>query len=269
MTPAAVRPHPFDALADHYDSLFTDSVIGRAQRNAVWAVAQHVFSRGDHILELGCGSGEDALFLARAGMSLLACDISRRMIAVAAARARAELPEGLVEFCVLANERLGELPQDAAFTGAFSNFSSLNCVADLKSVARQLSARLPARASALLCLSSRVCAWEIVCYLLRHQARKAFRRFGPGPRIAHIGKEQICVWYPSLREIRRAFTPWFELQGRWAIGLLVPPSYVEPWASRRPRWLRAVARIDDWLRGWPVLRDCGDHVLLHFRRTDV
>src|SRR6185437_13155349 len=106
MTPAPAQSHAFDSLADQYDSLFTNSVIGRAQRNAVWSLAQRVFGPGSRILELSCGSGEDALFLARGGMSVLACDISPRMIAVATARARAELPQAQVRFRVLANERL-------------------------------------------------------------------------------------------------------------------------------------------------------------------
>jgi SAM-dependent methyltransferase len=269
MTAATVRPQAFDTLADQYDSLFTNSVIGRAQRNAVWSLAQRVFCRGDHILELGCGSGEDALFLARAGVSVLACDISERMIDIAAARARAELPEGLVEFCVLSSEKLGQLPRDIPFTGAFSNFSSLNCIADLKSVARELSLRLRSGASVLLCFSSRICLWEIAWYLLRRQPRKAFRRLGSGPCLATIGEQQVQVWYPTVRRIRQVFAPWFELQERCAVGLLVPPSYVEPWACRHPHWVRAVERLDNRLRSWPILRDCGDHLLLHFRRTSA
>ena len=33
----------FDSLAEPYDELFTDSLIGRAQRDAVWNVASRTF----------------------------------------------------------------------------------------------------------------------------------------------------------------------------------------------------------------------------------
>jgi SAM-dependent methyltransferase len=269
MTIAAAQPQAFDSLADYYDSLFTNSVIGRAQRNAVWSLAQRAFRRGDQILELGCGSGEDALFLVRAGMAVLACDISARMIAVASASARTELPEGLLEFCVLGNEDLRDLPLEDRFSGVFSNFSSLNCVADLRCVARDLAARTLPGASALLCFSSRICLWEMLWYLLRGQPGKAFRRIRSGSRAAKIGAQEIQVSYPSVRRICEAFAPWFELQERHAIGLLVPPSYVEPWASGHPTCISWLARLDGRLRSWPVLRDCGDHVLLHFRRISA
>ena len=55
----------FDSLAAKYDDLFTRSMIGRAQRGAVWDALIDTFEPGSHILELNCGTGEDALFLAR------------------------------------------------------------------------------------------------------------------------------------------------------------------------------------------------------------
>ena len=51
-----------------YDDLFTRSAIGRAQREVVWKILFRHFDPGDHILELNCGTGEDAVFLARHDM---------------------------------------------------------------------------------------------------------------------------------------------------------------------------------------------------------
>ncbi len=66
----------FDSLAARYDDLFTRSMIGRAQRGAVWDVLLDTFEPGSHILELNCGTGEDALFLAQHDVSVVACDAS-------------------------------------------------------------------------------------------------------------------------------------------------------------------------------------------------
>ena len=59
-------------------------MIGRAQRGAVWEILLDIFEEGAHILELNCGTGEDALFLARHDMSVVACDASEGMIQAAA-----------------------------------------------------------------------------------------------------------------------------------------------------------------------------------------
>ena len=106
---AVARPHAalvFDQMAKEYDEVFTRSMIGRTQRNAVWSVATEVFPRGSHVLELNCGTGEDALFLARNGVSVTACDASPEMVDVASSRWRNEAPNARISFNLLPTERL-------------------------------------------------------------------------------------------------------------------------------------------------------------------
>src|ERR1051326_4126875 len=74
---------PFDAVAESYDDTFTKSKIGRAQRSAVWRELEKIFFHGDRVLEIGCGTGIDACFLANRGVSVLACDSSPRMVQTA------------------------------------------------------------------------------------------------------------------------------------------------------------------------------------------
>jgi hypothetical protein len=42
----------FDRLAAKYDDMFTRSMVGRAQRQAVWDVLLATIEPGSHILEL-------------------------------------------------------------------------------------------------------------------------------------------------------------------------------------------------------------------------
>src|SRR5215472_1068146 len=91
----------FGSLAEDYDDAFTDSLIGRAQRNAVWETAKRTFPCGSRILELNCGTGEDALFFARLGISVFACDALEKMIEVASRRQLREAPHAPVCFEVL------------------------------------------------------------------------------------------------------------------------------------------------------------------------
>src|SRR5579864_3034344 len=76
----------FDQIAVEYDELFTDSLIGRAQRDAVWKVLTRTFKSNHNILELNCGTGVDAIFLGGKGVSIFACDASQQMIAIAEQR---------------------------------------------------------------------------------------------------------------------------------------------------------------------------------------
>jgi ubiquinone/menaquinone biosynthesis C-methylase UbiE len=256
----------FDSIAESYDSLFTDSVIGRSQRTAVWKETEGVFRAGDRVLELNCGTGEDALFLAGKGISVIACDASVRMIEQARVRKADEAPLASVEFHALCTEHLDKLPAGLRFDGVFSNFSGLNCVEDLSQTSRLLADRVDKGAQLLLCLSTRFCMWEILHYLFCAELRKAFRRCG-GVTETKLGQQSLVVYYPTLHSIQRSFGPMFRLCSVTGIGIAVPPSYLEEWAHRNPRLFRICETIDLLLCRLPGIRMLGDHMLLHLERV--
>ncbi len=273
----ASRPAPFDTLAGTYDEQFTDSLIGRAQRQAVWRELDHLFRPGQRILEINCGTGVDAMYLARRYVEVVACDSSSRMIEVARERlCRAELASGVgvelrakVRFEILATEEIGKLPDsEASFDGVLSNFAGLNCVEDLRAVARDLAQLLKPGALVALCLFGRFCMWEILWHLGHGNPGKAFRRFCSEGSLAQLTDGvTVRVRYPSVRKITRSFAPHFRLRGWKGIGVAVPPSYVEPWARRFPQVLSFVANADRWLGRCPLIRAMADHLMLAFERT--
>jgi SAM-dependent methyltransferase len=256
----------FDRVADSYDELFTYSMIGRAQRRRVWTKLLAAFPRGSRILELSCGTGEDARYLVQRGRSVVACDASASMIQVAKRRSPSGTSANL-EFLHLANEDLGFMPSDRPFDGAFSNFSGLNCLDDLRPFASNLAALVKSGSPVLLCLWTRVCVAEFFWYLLHGQPGKGCRRF-PGKATAKVGAVTVPVTYPTVRTVRRAFSPWFQLRSRSAVGLFVPPSYAEQWMSKHPNILARLEWLDKVSADWPVFRDIGDHVLLELVRCN-
>jgi len=256
----------FDRLASSYDQEFTDSLIGRAQRNAVWKVLLETFHAGDNLLELNCGTGEDALFLARHNISLLSCDASLAMIERAEQRLAAQAVPLPVAFCHLPTERINQLAPAHRFDGVFSNFSGLNCIEDLTTVAASLSPLVKDGGRLLLCFSTRICLTEIAYYLAKGQRKKALRRLS-GHALATIEGTSLDVYYPSLREIVRSFAPHFRLRSTSGIGVAVPPSYLEPWARKHPTIFRFLCRLESFLTRVPFLRSTGDHILLCFDKV--
>ena len=256
----------FDRIATEYDQIFTDSLIGRAQRDAVWKVLAGTFKPNDNILELNCGTGEDAIFLGGRGVSLFACDASQQMIAVAEERLRRQSPSLPVVFCHLPTERIKELNPETMFDGAFSNFSGLNCVNDLGAVAASLTDLVKEGGHLLFCFSNRFCLIEIVHYLMRGQWQKALRRWN-GHTVATFGDLKLPVYYPGLRQIRRHFAPHFTLRSCIGVGVAVPPSYCEKWAREHRGAFRMLCRLEQILSPLPIVRLTGDHVLLCFKKV--
>jgi SAM-dependent methyltransferase len=255
----------FDSIAADYDHLFTNSKIGRAQRAVVWERAACIFPAGSHILELNCGTGEDAAFLAGKGIEVTACDASALMIDQARSR-QAGNGAGSMNFHLLPSECLHELPFTEMFDGILSNFSGLNCIADLAPIAAQLAGRLKPNAPALLCLSTRFCVWEMLHYLLHGDLHRAFRRCA-GVSEARIGSTTFPVYYPTLNSLSRSFHPFFRIRSVIGIGICVPPSYMETWAIGNPRLFGLCEAVDSIVRTWPGIRVLGDHMLLHMERS--
>ena len=77
---------PFDEMAADYDRSFTTSTIGSLMRQAVWWRLDACFRPGDRVLELNCGTGADAIHLARRGVRVLATDIAPAMLELTRAK---------------------------------------------------------------------------------------------------------------------------------------------------------------------------------------
>ncbi len=239
----------FDGLAGRYDQSWTNSPIGRLQRDAVWKELDRIVKPGDRVLDLGCGTGEDAAHLAELGAAVDAIDASPKM--VEAARRRG------VNAHVMPIEQIRRL--SGSYDLVLSNFGAVNCVQDLASL-REPFARLLRPGGALaICLINRFCLWETAYYVARGQFKKAFRRW-PGTSEASSG---LRVFYPSVRSIQHALSPEFCLSRDRGIGIAVPPSYV---TNLPNRMLRGFAWCDSRIAESVLGRNVADHRLLIFAR---
>lgn len=260
MMPAAV----FDTLAPDYDARFTESTLGRILRRAVWHWLDRAFAPGDRVLELNCGTGEDAVHLAARGVRVLATDASPAMLDVTRAKVERAGLSAAVEMRVVELEQLDQMLESAhgPLDGAFSNFGGLNCVADLPRAAHALAALVKPGARVVLCVMGPVVPWEWAWFAAHGQPGKSFRR------LSERGAEWrgITVRYPSPRAMRRAFAGGFTVRRAGGLGVLVPPTYAEAWARRHPQ---LVERLDRWERrieGWALAAWVGDHYLLELER---
>src|SRR5687768_6985931 len=121
---------PFDTMADTYDADFTHTAIGQLQRKQVWQFLSPVlnmYQKPLRILEINCGTGEDAVELSRAGHQVTATDGSAIM--VERAREKADLlSENGIVFKVCAFDQLNQQFPDQKFDLVISNFGGLNCI---------------------------------------------------------------------------------------------------------------------------------------------
>jgi len=251
----------FDAHARGYDSQFTNTTIGARMRHAVWQRCAARFPPGASLLEMNCGTGEDALWLAARGIRVLATDVSTAMLGMAEAKLQQSPGNRLVRFRQLAWENLAAL-EEGPFDGVLSNFGGLNCVEDLRPAAQSLAAKLRPGAVAVLCIMGPVVPWEWAWFLAKTNPSAAFRRLRPGG----VQWSGITIRYPSIGQTRRAFSPEFRCLRVSALGALLTPPYSESWAARHAGLVAGLDRLERRFETlWP-LPWLADHYLLELER---
>ena len=189
---------PFEQIAPRYGVLWSDTERGRAQRQRVWRELDCLFHPGDQVIDLGCGTGDDAVYLASRGVSVLGIDSASEMVKIARKRG--------VEARHVAIEALELLETEftGAFDGALSNFGALNCVEDLSRVSEALARLMRPHGKVVLCVMSRFC-WS--------DRRHFLDRW-----VGHAVWRGIEVYYRTGRSIAKTFAPQFEWHRRVSIG---------------------------------------------------
>ncbi len=267
---------PFDGMAADYDRNFTHTLIGRLMRQAVWSRLEACFSPGDRVLELNCGTGEDAVFLARRGVQVLATDNSPAMLQVTREKIRQARLAGVVTLQEFDSEELarGSRPlffpgacqespgQTLLFDGAFSNFGGLNCLNRFTGGGKRFGL-LPAPRSrpAALCDGA---AGRLGMALVS-LAAAAVQGLSPPPSWG-TGWRGLRIRYPLIGQVRRAFGPHFRMRRLSAIGAFFATPYAEAWAARHPDLIGFLNRWERRLETLPPLPWLADHYLLEMAR---
>jgi SAM-dependent methyltransferase len=223
-------------------------------RNLLWERYARLFRPGDAVLDVGCGTGIDAQFLARAGVRVVGIDASPPMIAQAKTRLEVDPLKELVELRVLDLREIGSLP--AGFDGIISAFASLSTVADLEDFAQQAARLLRPRGAMVLHLLNRSSLWEWLG-LVRQGRLRAARRLGRHvERNFVIGGRPVRHYLYHAREAyARFFSAHFRLRRAYGLGILRPPHTlgrlppaVVTALDRLERPVRATRPFVDWGR---------------------
>ncbi|HET8627667.1 MAG TPA: class I SAM-dependent methyltransferase [Thermomicrobiales bacterium] len=257
----------FDGVAAEYDGPLGNNALIRRMRARVRRELIATFPPGARLLDLGCGTGLDAAYLAARGYRVVATDWSPGMVARTRERAAAQGLEGAIDARVVGGHELDRLAGER-FDGIYSNLGPLNCVPDLAATARACARLLAPGGRLVASVIGRVCPWEFAYYTARGDWARARLRRARGA--VPVGLNGATVWtrYYTPREFAAAFAGGFAPTRYRALGLFTPPPYLVGIERRARPLVAALDRLDDRLGALPLLRDAGDHFLIVLTRRD-
>jgi ubiquinone/menaquinone biosynthesis C-methylase UbiE len=219
------------------------------------------------VLELNCGTGIDAVELARRGYHVHATDIAPGMLD----RLRTKVNKSGLQDRITVEERsflsLVGVP-GAPFDAIFSDLGGLNCIADLSPVIRQLPKVLKPGGTVMWVLMSHVCLWEMA-EIFRGHPRLAFRRFAQGAVRSHLEGLYFDVYYFSPRQTIQCFGNDFRLLALEGLSVVTPTAESKNFARKSPDVYRALSWLDDHLAPhWPW-NGWGDFYMISLRYQPV
>lgn len=255
----------FDKAANNYDTTFTNTVIGKAQRKLVY----HHFSKilqqkqPKTILEINCGTGEDAVWLAQQHFQVMATDISEKMIDVAKSKNQFDNLTFDVLDCTKINEKYDANSIDLVF----SNFGGLNCLSsiELKNFFENASQILTAKGELVLVIMPKSTLWEQLYFIGKGKFSEAFRRKKEFS-IANVDGEEVTTYYYNPSDIERLASTNFIIKTKFPIGFFVPPSYLEPFFSSKPRLIDFLNRLEKRITTFSFLSQYADHYIIHLQK---
>ncbi len=254
----------FDAEAPSYDLSFTYSPIGQLQRTQVWDYLEKVLPElhGIEILELNCGTGEDAVHLSNKGYQILATDISKNMLEVAKTKASKADGGKNISFQSLDLSNISYL-NGKKFDMVLSNFGGLNCI-DAKALNKifiEVANLLKSNGRFIAVIMPRFCLWEFVYYSIKLNGSKALRRIRNKTTV-QLENDSLPVWYYNPGMVKKCIRSKFKIRQYQPIGIAIPPSYLNAAFEKRKALLSALEKMERKLNRFKWLSNLSDHFLI-------
>lgn len=207
------------------------------------------------VLDLGCGDGDDIMFLARKGHHVLATEDSEEALETARTRIHESGFTDQVTFRCLDPSRFHGLSFRRQFDLALTDFCFLNQFSpeQLRSFAAAAATWIRPGGHLVAILRPRFRLWDSTYRLLK----TADSHRQPAAR----------NWIHPPAFLSRIFTPAFATRRVVALGIVLPPLASHNFGQRHPRLLRALSHVERRLQPLPGLSAISDHYLIHFERT--
>lgn len=251
----------FDNSVFNYDEQFSFSPVGKAQRELVWYhIKKLKLKENQRVLEINCGTGEDAKRWKNINAEIVATDISPKMIELA----KLKYPDVQFEVeDILAIQDRSEGTQNIIF----SNFGGLNCLSSdqFKSFFKDAATILPPNGKLILVVMGKKCLWDKLFLMFKGRMNQINRRETNSFLEVNVDGTMVKTWYYSPADVKKLADSYFKANQLKPIGLFVPPSYLAKFFSNKKRILNLFLFLDKMF-ALKIFANYADHFFIVFNK---
>lgn len=162
-----------NGIAGKYDELLEKNRFSVILRSLFQKTLSEYEPGGKTVLDLGCGTGDDALFLSEKGAVVTAVDISQNMLDAALNKSRSLKNGDNISFlnCDLENYLLNT---DTEFDMVISNFDAVNYVKDIAAFSNGAARALKPRGSLIVTMLNKVSIAEFFYNLMTFRFSRTY-----------------------------------------------------------------------------------------------
>jgi ubiquinone/menaquinone biosynthesis C-methylase UbiE len=216
------------------------------------------------MLELNCGTGEDAIMFSDRGFNIIATDVSTEMLKVTQQKAERFSMTNRISSQYLDLESFNETLFDKKFDLIFSNFGGLNCVnpQSLQKLFEKIPTMLNPKGRFVGVIMPKFCLWESLYYFAKFKFSKMFRRCTSKEVIANLHGTTLRTWYYTPSQIKEWSADNFRVIKTQPVGIALPPSYLDSFFVRKKRFLIGLHKLEKKINQHSIYSGIADHFII-------
>ena len=257
----------FDSASEEYDFTISHNYINTWIRKRSVSELLALAKPDDTLVEIGCGTGAEALEVADYVLRVIATDISDQMVEIVRKKVDARKESGKV---IPVKLRAAEIDQVATVLngnraqGAYSFNGALNCEPDLESFVTGLSSILVPGGYFACSVRNSLCFGEV----LSHAVALQFEKMAPRkvqPIMVSVGGVDIPATYYSPSRFAEFFQGKFKLLRVIGLPAFLPPAYLSDYYVKFKRVGYVLERFENTLGDHFPFNRWGDQTLFVFQ----
>ena len=255
----------FDSASEEYDFTISHNYINTWIRKRSIGELLNFAKSKDTLLEVGCGTGAEAIEISRRVSKIIATDISERMIELVRKKVHARGLSGKIVLLQARAADIGKVRKIADKVDVAYCFNgALNCEPEVGRFVDGLSSVLVPGGHFVCSIRNSFCLGEA----LSHAAVLQFEKMAPRkkqPVMVSVGGMDIPAFYYSPAAFSDFFSTKFKLKRIFGLPAFLPPAYLSDYYVKFKRVTSVLERFELMLGGHFPFNRVGDQTLFVFQ----